>query len=771
MEIRRDVEVLPPIRLAPGGAFEDLDFAYEVDVLHDVVVRRLPEGTEAPWPRVSWLHTDVVVEPRAGRPVDPQLARAALPPAAAAYNYFHLVWELCAGAWVADRLAGPVDLVNTSLDWTRPMVTDALGTLVPRSTLHHLDEGSEIAVAELLVPRFWLRPRGGEQEHFERPRWAAAGYSRAYVDALRASFVPASAETGTTDAYLPRVDAQFRTDPRLPESRRVCDDLGVHVVESLWGTRIGDQAQEFARMRSLVAIHGAANANVCFLREGAALTEIFADGYAPGQFQIIADLAGLSYDHVVLPDTADSARDEPLRRSPEITPGLLREMLTAGARRAEVSPAPPVTGPGDTVPEPTDPTSPTSPTEIVIEEVADDGDLDPDLLEALRPWVRQFEPWWDPDRILEHLRTLWHPAPGQEPLDHRMLQRSAVALTSASIVSESGQWRTFVAFDTEEDWGVGSFEGRHLQSPALHVSAVDGGAALNLWGRIVILDAHDRVVTELSSEWWWLVAFYGADRSAIAASAPVVDSALVLANDTPSINFAHVLLDQVALAAAVGGRADGLRANTLTQVVGPTTQRWHAPVLDAHLRPLGGPIMALGWFTGVRADRLWIPGSPSLVPHPAYKGASWARDFLRRAVPPGAPTDTPRRIYLNRKGFRRQVANIDVDVLQRLDLTPITLDELPYADQARLLRQADLVVADHGAGLAHVVQMQPGTRLVELLPTDYSTPAYQILAHRGRIDYSAVPARPRADDQRPDSQRDYLVDLDEVVAATLDERA
>jgi capsular polysaccharide biosynthesis protein len=749
MDIRREVEPLPPLRLAPGGAYEDLEFVCEVETLHDVVVCALPKGTDAVHPGVSWLHTDLVVEPAAGHDVSAWVDRALLPPASAAYNYFHFVWELCAGAWVGGALAdGPVDVLNTSQDWLRPAVAEAMAALLPGWAVRDLDLESNqvLGVRELLVPRFWLRPQGSDDGHFDRPRWAAAGYSRDYIGALRRAFVPNGPDGQVIDAYLPRLDASFRTDPEPDANRAVCDEQDVSVVGSLWGRTMREQAMDFARMRSLVAIHGAANANVCFLPEGAALTEIFAEGYAPGQFQIVADLLDLRYDHIVLPDTPQTATDEPLRRSPQITPDVLRTLLVGAAARSTAR----------------TPETDISAGSVQVPVVGPD----PSLLAALRPWVRQFEPWWDPDRILEHLRSLWHPAAGEPALSHELLQECAVALLDRSPVSPAGQSSTGVAFDTEDDWGDGRPNAMHLQSPTLHVSLVEHGAVVNLWGRIVVLDATDHVIADLSSEWWWLVAFYAADRSAMARSAPTVASAVLLANDTPSINFAHVVLDQVALAASLHGRVDALRpAADLAFVVGPTTQRWHGAVLDAHLGPFGGPIVPVGWFTAVRAERLWVPGSASLVPHPAYKGASWARDFLGRAAAGDAAGPTPRRIYLHREGFRRRITNIGAGLLAHAGIVPVEIDSLAYRDQARLLRDADLVLADHGAALTHMVHMRPGSHVVELLPTGYSTPAYEILAQRGRVGYTAIPAHPREGDDRHESQRDYVIDAELVAAA------
>jgi capsular polysaccharide biosynthesis protein len=62
------------------------------------------------------------------------------------------------------------------------------------------------------------------------------------------------------------------------------------------------------------------------------------------------------------------------------------------------------------------------------------------------------------------------------------------------------------------------------------------------------------------------------------------------------------------------------------------------------------------------------------------------------------------------------------------------LDELP----PRIFADAEIVVAQHGAGLANLVFCQPGTRVLELMPSDFVKRTYYSLSHAAGLDYSVL---------------------------------
>jgi capsular polysaccharide biosynthesis protein len=99
-----------------------------------------------------------------------------------------------------------------------------------------------------------------------------------------------------------------------------------------------------------------------------------------------------------------------------------------------------------------------------------------------------------------------------------------------------------------------------------------------------------------------------------------------------------------------------------------------------------------------------------------------------------------RRLYISREASpSRRVENFDelsAKVLQPFDLLPVELDTMPLQEQVDLFAKADLVVAEHGAGLVNAMFMRPGSTLVELVPGPMvGRWMYRLIAHYGRLNY------------------------------------
>jgi hypothetical protein len=78
-----------------------------------------------------------------------------------------------------------------------------------------------------------------------------------------------------------------------------------------------------------------------------------------------------------------------------------------------------------------------------------------------------------------------------------------------------------------------------------------------------------------------------------------------------------------------------------------------------------------------------------------------------------------RRIYISRNDTRlRRVVNERrlTPMLEALGFERALLGDLPIARQVALFRQAEIVVAPHGAGLAHIAWCKPGTKVIEFFP-------------------------------------------------------
>lgn len=118
-----------------------------------------------------------------------------------------------------------------------------------------------------------------------------------------------------------------------------------------------------------------------------------------------------------------------------------------------------------------------------------------------------------------------------------------------------------------------------------------------------------------------------------------------------------------------------------------------------------------------------------------------ALSLVDRVSPaPGGPT----KIYVKRAATdRRVMVNQDalIAALSRRGYTCIDPSDYSYAEQIALFAHADIIVGAHGAGLTNGYFAKPGTRLIELLPGEFS-PAYAGMARDCDFDYFAWPVPP-----------------------------
>jgi hypothetical protein len=106
-----------------------------------------------------------------------------------------------------------------------------------------------------------------------------------------------------------------------------------------------------------------------------------------------------------------------------------------------------------------------------------------------------------------------------------------------------------------------------------------------------------------------------------------------------------------------------------------------------------------------------------------------------------------KRIYISRSDARlRRVLNEKrlLPRLESLGFERAVLGALPIAEQVALFRRAEIVIAPHGAGLAHIAWCKPGTKIVEFFPSPdgprglvrNATYDYWLLSQLLGLDYS-----------------------------------
>lgn len=104
-------------------------------------------------------------------------------------------------------------------------------------------------------------------------------------------------------------------------------------------------------------------------------------------------------------------------------------------------------------------------------------------------------------------------------------------------------------------------------------------------------------------------------------------------------------------------------------------------------------------------------------------------------VTSAAPT---RRLLISRADAKtRQICNEAAlyAELQQYGFERHVLSGMPVREQLQLFAESELVIAPHGAGCVNLVFMQPGTTLIELVPTTYKHPIYWMLAKLNRLRY------------------------------------
>lgn len=144
--------------------------------------------------------------------------------------------------------------------------------------------------------------------------------------------------------------------------------------------------------------------------------------------------------------------------------------------------------------------------------------------------------------------------------------------------------------------------------------------------------------------------------------------------------------------------------------------------------------------------------------------------FLRSLMPTRTGGGR-RRIYIDRRqSSARRLTNEDelINNLRRMDVEPVQFEGLSLREQANLLREASLVVAPHGAGLANIAWAASGTRVIELMPSGVMNWCYRHLAAASGHDYDCVLGRSHLCEGTPSFAANWTVSPTHVISALSD---
>jgi capsular polysaccharide biosynthesis protein len=280
-------------------------------------------------------------------------------------------------------------------------------------------------------------------------------------------------------------------------------------------------------------------------------------------------------------------------------------------------------------------------------------------------------------------------------------------------------------------------------SPEFKALSVPGGYIGHFFGAALVLTSDGRtIVDDVSSRYGGLLQYYDMDMTSLLKAAPYIDGTVIpIADDIRPLNFCHWLVDWLPRLSFLGSRATTSSVYVVTTPLIAKFQR------DS-LRMCGfdeSRVIALNEYQAVRARELLVPSDLRDIPHPIYKGAPWALSWLRSTVGLGsvmeADQDARRheKLYVSRAdAMRRRVAN-DAELaaaLERFGYRRIELSGASLAEQATRFAYASHIVSLHGAGLSNLAFSMPGTRIIEIFPERYGTPAFYVIAASMECPYS-----------------------------------
>ena len=203
-------------------------------------------------------------------------------------------------------------------------------------------------------------------------------------------------------------------------------------------------------------------------------------------------------------------------------------------------------------------------------------------------------------------------------------------------------------------------------------------------------------------------------------------------------NYYHTLIDGLGRLAAVSDPLLTQAAGLLTTPDRSSPAAW---LLDRVAERWGLLRTVALDHQSLRVERLVLAGvhDSTFNYHPTL--AAW---FDTRAALADRGLALPAAFYIDRRGTAaRPLLNETelVEALAPLGIVPVALEHLAPREQIALFRNARLIVAPHGAGLANLVFARPGCRVIELQMNAYCNWCFRRLAALKGLAYDCIPGR------------------------------
>lgn len=236
-----------------------------------------------------------------------------------------------------------------------------------------------------------------------------------------------------------------------------------------------------------------------------------------------------------------------------------------------------------------------------------------------------------------------------------------------------------------------------------------------------------------------------------------------IASEWGSLNYGHFLLDclsRLHLFAQAGFTID-----QIDHVYLPPPPSAGAAAIVSRLIPEAKCVWATN-DTLTDVDTLVVSSFPGL----RRNYPAWVPTYLRACCldGPPPPSSPDRRLYVRRQSRQRNLLN-DAAIARILESRGFEIyDHARVRDEPDYFARAACVIGPHDAGLANLAFCTPGTRVIELVPTDHVYPYYFTLAESAGLHYGYLAGHSTA--RRPEgvwgpSPFDFQIDTGECRTA------
>ncbi len=284
---------------------------------------------------------------------------------------------------------------------------------------------------------------------------------------------------------------------------------------------------------------------------------------------------------------------------------------------------------------------------------------------------------------------------------------------------------------------------------------------IEFWGRYggSIVTADHRLLADLSPEVWGVDNHPIFSKLALPRRRQLPGRTAIAVTPEAVGNYYHWLIDLLPRAALI--RSSGCAFDRL--LINGSRSKYEQDSLTALGLPPGN-VSYVNERDRFEIEEAFVPS----MDHAAPTIAPWKIDLLHKLRDSiSLRSDSPRRIYISRRraAVRRLINEAEiVELLKAANFSFVELDHTPWNEQVALFRNAEAIVAPHGAALANIAFCEPGTSVTEIATRGGYKDFYLQLASAAKLRYQLLEAEPRlvadTDSSRAIENEDMTLNVD-----------